>query len=69
MKHRDGIFATIALTLSSFALAGMMYTDVYSAAAGTEVRGFNALTHEVMGDDMVARADGLDGIESAAVQQ
>ena len=69
MKHRDGIFATIALALSSFALAGMMYTDAYSAAAGTEVRGVNALTHEVIGGDMVACADSLDGTHSAAVQQ
>lgn len=69
MKHRDGIFATIALALSSFALAGMMYTDVYLAAAGTEARGVNALTHEVMGGDLVARADGLASAKTAAVQQ
>ena len=69
MKHRDGIFATIALTLSSFALAGMMYTDAYSAAAGTEVRGVNALTHEVIGGDLVACADTLAASETAAVQQ
>jgi hypothetical protein len=69
MKHRDGIIATIALTLSSFALAGMMYTDAYSAATGTEVRGVNALTHEVIGGGMVASADSVDGTASAAVQQ
>lgn len=69
MKHRDGIFATIALALSSFALAGMMYTDLYSAAAGTEVRGVNALTHEVIGGGMVATADNLAKTNSAAVQQ
>ncbi|CAN7403505.1 hypothetical protein LJR289_002456 [Pseudoduganella sp. LjRoot289] len=69
MKHRDGIFATIALTLSSFALAGMMYTDVYLAAAGTEVRGVNALTHEVMGGGLAGRADGLASAKTAAVQQ
>lgn len=69
MKHRDGIFATIALALSSFALAGMMYTDVYLAAAGTEVRGVNALTHEVIGGGMVASAENLAKTNSAAVQQ
>lgn len=69
MKHRDGIFATIALMLGSFALAGMMATDAYSAAAGTEVRGVNALTHEVIGDKLVASVETLNDATSAAVQQ
>jgi hypothetical protein len=33
MKYRDGIFATIALALTSLALTGVVYTDAYSQAA------------------------------------
>lgn len=47
MRHRDGIFATIALALSSVALAGMVYTDEYSYAARTEVSGYHALARQV----------------------
>jgi hypothetical protein len=68
MKHRDGIFATLALALGSFALAGMVYTDAYSAAARTEAKGFDALTHEVIGGELVARADDMSMIP-VAVQQ
>ena len=47
MKYRDGIFATIALALTSVALAGVVYTDVYSQTAKAEVSGFRALSHQV----------------------
>lgn len=47
MGHRDGIFAVLALAVSSLALAGMVYTDDYSRAAQAEANGFNALTQQV----------------------
>ncbi|UGQ48248.1 hypothetical protein [Massilia endophytica] len=54
MKHRDGIFATVAVALSSLALAGMVYTDEYSHAASAEAKGYDALTHEVLRGEPVA---------------
>lgn len=56
MKYRDGIFSTVALALTSFALAGVVYTDVYSQAAKAEVSGVRALT-EVASGDMLACAE------------
>jgi hypothetical protein len=56
MKYRDGIFSTVALALTSFALAGVVYTDVYSQAAKAEVSGVRALT-EVASGDVLACAD------------
>ena len=56
MKYRDGIFATVAIALTSFALAGVVYTDVYSQAAKAEVSGVRALT-EVASGDVPACAD------------
>lgn len=50
MKAKDGIFALAAVALSAFALAGMVVTDEYAAAARTEARGMVALTQEVAGD-------------------
>ena len=47
MKYRDGIFATVAIALTSFALAGVVYTDAYSQTAKAEVSGFRALSHQV----------------------
>ncbi len=47
MGHRNGIFAVLALALSSVALAGMVYTDAYSHAAQAEASGYYALTSEV----------------------
>jgi hypothetical protein len=57
MKYRDGIFATIALALTSVALAGVVYTDAYSQTAKAEVSGFRALTQQVESGDTVACAD------------
>ena len=47
MRIRDGIFTTVAVTLSGVALAGLLCTDAYSRAAGAEARGFYALSLEM----------------------
>jgi len=50
MSHRNlqnGIFTTVAVALSSAALAGLLCTDAYSRAAGAEARGFHALSLEM----------------------
>jgi len=57
MKYRDGIFTTIALALTSVALAGVVYTDAYSQTAKAEVSGFRALTHQVESGDTLACDD------------
>lgn len=57
MEYRNGIFATIALALSSFALAGIVSTDEYARAARSEASGFHALTEQVMGGEPMACAD------------
>ena len=57
MKYRDGIFATIAVALTSVALAGVVYTDAYSQAARSEASGLRALTHQVESGDNVACDD------------
>lgn len=44
MSIRDGIFTTVAVTLSGVALAGLLCTDAYSRAAGAEARGVRALS-------------------------
>ena len=56
MKNRDGVFATVAIVLTSFALAGVVYTDAYSQTAKAEVSGVRALT-EVASGDALASAD------------
>ena len=47
MSIRDGIFTTVAVTLSGVALAGLLGTDAYSQAAGAEARGLKALSMQV----------------------
>jgi hypothetical protein len=47
MGHRDGIFAVVALALSSLALAGMVNTDAYTRAAQAEASGYDALVSRV----------------------
>jgi hypothetical protein len=49
MKYRDGIFATLALALTSVALAAVVYTDAYSQAAKAEASGVRALTEAASG--------------------
>lgn len=55
MKHRDGIFATVAVALSSLALAGMVYTDEFSHAASVEAKGLDALRTEVLRGESTAK--------------
>jgi hypothetical protein len=70
MKYRDAIFATIALALSSVALAGVVYTDAYSHTAKAEVHGVRALTLVASGDEIVCDpATMLSSNESGTVQQ
>jgi hypothetical protein len=47
MSIRDGIFTTVAVTLSGVALAGLLCTDAYSRGAGLEARGVHALSLEM----------------------
>jgi len=49
MKYRDAVFATIALAVTSVALAGVVYTDAYSQTAKAEVSGVRALTEVASG--------------------
>lgn len=44
---RDGIFTTVAVSLSGVALAALLCTDAYSHAAGAEARGVHALSLEM----------------------
>jgi hypothetical protein len=70
MKYRDAIFATIALTLTSVALAGVVYTDAYSHTAKAEVRGVRALTQVASGDVLVCdAATMLSSNDAGTVQQ
>lgn len=47
MSMRDGIFTTVAVTLSGVALAGLLCTDAYSRPASLEARGLHALSLQV----------------------
>jgi hypothetical protein len=47
MKHRDGMVATLAFTLSVTLMAGLVGTGVYAHAAGAEAAGYQALFHVV----------------------
>lgn len=72
MKYRDAIFATIALALSSVALAGVVYTDAYSHTAKAEAHGMRALALVASGDDDATACDPvtmLSSNESGTVQQ
>jgi hypothetical protein len=72
MKFRDAIFAmfaTIALALTSVALAGVVYTDAYSQVAKAEVSGVRALTLVASGDNACDPANMLSSNESGTVQQ
>jgi hypothetical protein len=57
MGHRNGIFALLAIALSSAALASMVYTDAYSQAAGAEAQGYDALSREVRSSQVWGEAD------------
>ena len=57
MAYRNGIFAVLALAVSSLALAAMVSTDAYSLAAQSEASGYSALTHEVGGGVLLCLND------------
>lgn len=69
---RDGIFTTVAVSLSGVALAGLLCTDAYSRAAGAEARGVHALSLQMQmscaGDckDVDERIVRLQGAPGAA---
>jgi len=56
MKNRDGVFATIAVALTTVVLAGVITTDAYLQTAKAEVQGVRALT-EVAAGSVLACAD------------
>lgn len=47
MRHRDGIVATIALALSTLAMAAVVGTGAYAQGAGMEAHGIRALSDTV----------------------
>lgn len=70
MKYRDAIFATIAVALTSAALAGVVYTDAYSHTAQAEVSGVRELTLVAAGDALACDpANMLSSNETGTVQQ
>lgn len=69
MKYRDGIFATIALALTSVALAGVVYTDAYSHAASAEASGVRALTEAAAGDSIACADTAMLSSASDTVQR
>jgi hypothetical protein len=60
MSMRDGIFTTVAVTLSGVALAGLLCTDAYSRPASLEARGVHALSLE-MQMSCSGECDDIDG--------
>ncbi len=57
MEYRNAIFATLALALSSVALAGIVSSDEYARAAKSEASGLHALTEQLIGCDALAGGD------------
>jgi hypothetical protein len=58
MKHRDGIFASLALALCVMLMAALVGTGAYGHAAAAEARAYQALFHTV----------GANGVEQGAQQ-
>ena len=48
MTNKDGIVATIALALSTLAMAGVVGSGAYAQAAGAEARGVQALSNAMI---------------------
>ena len=69
MKYRDGIFATVAIALTSFALAGVVYTDAYLQPAKAEVQGVRALTEVASGVVLACADTSLLAVDHLAVTQ
>lgn len=68
MKYRDGIFATVALALTSLALASIVMTDAYSQAAKAEASGVRALTEVAAGTTLASAEPALLAIAPVQVQ-
>jgi hypothetical protein len=66
MAHRDSIFATVALLLSTVALAGVLSTDEYTLAAGVEADGYAALERQVAGDVPMLCLNDMNDINNRA---
>ena len=47
MRHRDGFVATIALAVSTLAMAAAVGSGAYGQAAGAEAHGIHALADTV----------------------
>ncbi len=61
MTHRDDIVATIALALSTLAMAVVVGSGAYGQAAGREAHGIRALA------DTVAQTASLENAASAQI--
>lgn len=68
MKYRDGFFATLALALTSLALAGVVTTDAYSQAARAEATGVRALTEVAAGTTLASVEPALLAVAPVQVQ-
>jgi hypothetical protein len=53
MELRKMIFATVAVALSSVALAGIVSSEEYALAARYEASGVHALTEQLRGPEML----------------
>ena len=69
MKYRNGIVTTIALALTSVALASVVYTDAYSQAAKAEASGVRALTEAAAGDTIACADTAMLSSASDTVQR
>lgn len=54
MELRNMIFATVAVALSSVALAGIVSSEEYARAGRYEASGVHALTQQLQGQDAEA---------------
>lgn len=61
MKIRDSIVATVALAISTLAMAGIVGSGAYAQAAGAEARGVhalsNAMSHSLCNDTAPAASE------------
>ncbi|MCU6498590.1 hypothetical protein LPN04_12370 [Rugamonas sp. A1-17] len=69
MKYRNGIVTTIALALTSVALASVVYTDAYSQAAKAEATGVRALTQAAAGETLACADTAMLSSASDTVQR
>jgi hypothetical protein len=69
MNNRDGVFATIAVALTTVALAGVVYTDAYLQPAKAEVQGVRALTEVASGAVLACADTSLLAVDRITVTQ